>query len=148
MTHHLYLKQTHDGCIIAGGDRVVVNLDEAPTTPIDGEKVESNRAFASKLVPMLKDHEVERTWTGLMPFTRDGRGLIGRLNCLEGQVYIISGLASHGMMQGPGAGKLLAGLMCGDQVAATVLQEADPDRVIKRISNIKQNVPRHPLARL
>jgi sarcosine oxidase subunit beta len=140
MTHHLYLKQTHDGCIIGGGDRVVVNLDEAPNFPIDGEKVQSNKAFASTLLPMLKDHEVARTWTGVMPFSPDGRGLIGRLNCLKGQVYIISGLASHGLMQGPGAGKLLAGLMCGDQIAAAVLQEADPDRVIKRSTTIKQNV--------
>merc|ERR1712166_499727 len=80
MTRHLYLKQTHDGCIIAGGDRVVVNLNETPDHPTDWEKVDSNRAFASTLVPMLKDHAVERTWTGLMPFTPDGRGLIGRLN--------------------------------------------------------------------
>jgi len=154
MTRHLYLKQTHDGRIIAGGDRVVVNVNEAPLSlshtdhPIDGEKVQSNRAFASKLLPMLKDHEVERTWTGLMPFTPDGRALIGRLNCLKGQVYIISGLASHGMMQGPGAGKLLAGLMCGDQIAAAVLREADPDRAIKRTTNIKHNIQRRPLARL
>ena len=43
MTHHLYLKQTHDGCIIAGGDRVVVTNDEVPNQYIDMEKVENNR---------------------------------------------------------------------------------------------------------
>lgn len=34
---------------------------------------------------------------------------------------MISGLRSHGMMKGPGAGMLLAGLMCGDKVATAVL---------------------------
>ena len=120
----------------------------SPTTPIDQEKVQANRAFASKLVPMLQDHAVEKTWTGLMPFTPDGRALIGRLSCLKGQVFIISGLASHGLMQGPGAGKLLAGLMCGDQIAAKVLQEADPNRVIKPITKMSHNEQRRPLARL
>ena len=104
MTHHLYLKQTHDGCIIAGGDRVVVTNNEVPNQYIDMEKVENNRQFATRILPIIKDHDIDRTWTGLMPFTPDGAALIGRVNCLKGKVYIISGLASHGMMLGPGAG--------------------------------------------
>ena len=81
---------------------------------------------------MLKEHEVVKTWTGVMPFSPDGRAIIGQINCLQGEVYIATGLASHGMMMGPGAGKLLAGFMCGDQAATSLLQEADPNRMIKK----------------
>ena len=44
------------------------------------------------------------TWTGLMPFTPDGKPLIGKIGVLSGGVYIISGLESSGLMMGPGAG--------------------------------------------
>ena len=35
LTHHLYMKQTHDGCIIAGGDRIVANCNLIPNEPIN-----------------------------------------------------------------------------------------------------------------
>jgi len=113
-----------------------------PDSEINGEndKIQSNIEFASKLLPILKDQKPKRTWTGLLPYTKDGRALIGRLNCLKGQVYMISGLRSHGMMKGPGAGMLLAGLMCGDKIATAVLSETNPDRCVKLTTNIMETV--------
>ena len=30
ITNHIYMKQTHDGCIIAGGDRIVEQNKDCP----------------------------------------------------------------------------------------------------------------------
>ena len=83
---------------------------------------------------MIKNHEVVKAWTGLMPFPADGHALIGKINCIQGEVFIVSGLSSMGMMRGPGAGKLLAEMMNGNSIAKTVLREADPNRCIKKRS--------------
>lgn len=62
MTNNLYLKQTLSGAITGGGDRVVIDVNDAsanipnltsPTLPIDLEQINSNKAFATKVVPML-----------------------------------------------------------------------------------------------
>ena len=44
------------------------------------------------------------------------------------QSVLISGLASGGMMQGPGAGQLLADLISGCPKAKKILEPADPNR--------------------
>ena len=66
-----------------------------------------------------------------MPFPADGHALIGKINCLKGEVYILTGLMSMGMMRGPGAAKLLAEMMNGNEIAKEVLRVADPDRCVK-----------------
>lgn len=79
-----------------------------------------------------------------MPWSPDGLSIVGKIKCLPGQVYIITGLASHGMMQGPGAAMLLASLMCGNKQADIKLQEADPNRFIKPSTSIQKNQISHP----
>jgi glycine/D-amino acid oxidase-like deaminating enzyme len=61
-----------------------------------------------------------------MPFSLDGKPLIGRLPA-SASVYIVSGLASSGFGRGPMAGRLLAELIHTGQSPA-VLREADPAR--------------------
>jgi glycine/D-amino acid oxidase-like deaminating enzyme len=70
-----------------------------------------------------------RTWAGLMPFSLDGKPLIGRLPARAG-LWIVSGLASSGFGRGPMAGKLLADAL-DTGAAAPVLAEADPARSIR-----------------
>lgn len=62
MTHNLYLKQTNSGSVIGGGDLVVIDVNDtlsnipnltSPFKPVDLEKINSNKGFATKVVPML-----------------------------------------------------------------------------------------------
>jgi glycine/D-amino acid oxidase-like deaminating enzyme len=64
-----------------------------------------------------------------MPFSGDGVPIIGSIN--EENLYIISGMASGGMMQGPGAAKLLVDMISGDLESKKKLQPADPKRFFK-----------------
>ena len=115
LTQHMYLKQTHDGKIIAGGDRMISNADETTNEPIRPEWNHANKTFAEGVLPFLKDHQVKDSWTGLMPFTKDGCPIVGKISCLPGEVYIITGMSSAGLMKGPGAGEMLAEMMTGCQ---------------------------------
>ena len=124
VTRHLYGRQRRDGEIIVGGDR---DLAGWSTTP-DASGIEVNRAHAIEVLPFLAALPVARTWAGLMPFSRDGKPLIGRIP-LRPDLWIVGGLASSGFGRGPMAGKLLADYLHSGRPAA-VLAEADPARCV------------------
>ena len=71
---------------------------------------------------------VARTWAGLMPFSLDGKPLIGKIPQFE-NLYIVGGLASSGFGHGPMAGKLLADYIDTGH-RPHVLAEADPARCV------------------
>jgi sarcosine oxidase subunit beta len=131
VTRHLYGRQRVNGEIIFGGDREPLNALSPPgwdRTP-DPAGIESNRRHAEEVLPFLAALPVARTWTGLMPFSLDGKPLIGRIPHRE-NLWIVSGLASSGFGRGPMAGKLLADyLHTGDR--PPVLAEADPARCVR-----------------
>ena len=83
-----------------------------------------NRDHALELLPFLAGLPIARTWAGLMPFSLDGKPLIGRIPDRE-DLWIVSGLASSGFGRGPMAGKLLAEYL-HTGTPAPVLAEADP----------------------
>ena len=74
VTRHLYGRQTRDGEIIFGGDRQVVGYDRT----VDDGGVEANFAHTVEILPFLGQQSISRTWSGLMPFSLDGRPIIGR----------------------------------------------------------------------
>ena len=39
----------------------------------------ANKEHASEILPLLRNIEIERTWAGIMPFSRDGKPIIGKL---------------------------------------------------------------------
>jgi sarcosine oxidase subunit beta len=120
VTRHLYGRQRRNGELIFGGDRELCGWS---TTP-DGSGIETNRGHVIELLPALAGLPIARTWAGLMPFSLDGKPLIGRVRGRD-DLWIVSGLASSGFGRGPMAGKLLADhLHTG--VPAPVLAEADP----------------------
>ena len=43
------------------------------------ENVTANKEHASEVLPLLRNLEIERTWAGIMPFSRDGKPIIGKL---------------------------------------------------------------------
>jgi len=75
---------------------------------------EANKAHAEELMPRLAGVRSDRNWAGLMPFSLDGKPFIGDATG-AGRLYVIAGLASHGFMRGPEAGRMLADLIhCGE----------------------------------
>ena len=46
---------------------------------LPSESVTANKEHASEVLPLLRDLEIERTWAGIMPFSRDGKPIIGKL---------------------------------------------------------------------
>jgi sarcosine oxidase subunit beta len=124
LTRHLYGRQTRDGEIIFGGDRQMVGYNNT----VDAAGIEVNRGQATEVIPLLRKLPISRTWAGLMPFSLDGRPIIGKVPLLA-NLYIVSGLASSGFGRGPMAGKLVADYIhTGHRPQA--LQEADPGRCV------------------
>jgi sarcosine oxidase subunit beta len=127
LTRHLYGRQTRAGEITFGGDRQLAGYDKTP----DAAGIEVNRGHASEVIPMLHELPIRRTWAGLMPFSLDGKPIIGAIPQLE-NLYIVSGLGSSGFGRGPMAGKLLADYIhTGHRPHA--LAEADPARCVKAL---------------
>ncbi len=122
VTRHLYGRQNRDGEVIFGGDREVVGYDKS----VDAAGIEVNFGHAREILPFLGGHSISRTWAGLMPFSLDGRPIIGRLPQGE-NLYIVSGLASSGFGRGPMAGKLIADYIHTGH-RPPVLSESDPAR--------------------
>ena len=128
ITRHLYGRQTKGGEIIFGGDRQLVNYDVSQ----DATGIEVNRGHAMEVLPFLRDMPIQRTWAGTMPFSLDGKPIIGKIP-IRNNLYIVSGLASSGFGRGPMAGKLLAEYIHSGH-RPTVLAEADPARCVSESS--------------
>ena len=124
LTRHLYGRQTKDGEVIFGGDREAIGY----VNTVNAGGVEVNFSHASEVLPFLSGLSISRTWSGLMPFSLDGRPIIGMIPQRE-NLYIASGLASSGFGRGPMAGKLIADyLHTGHR--PHVLAESDPARCV------------------
>ena len=124
ITRHLYGGQTRNGEIIFGGDRQMVGYDYTP----DAAGIEVNRGQATEVFPMLSRLAINRTWAGIMPFSMDGKPIIGKIPQFE-NLFIATGLASSGFGRGPMSGKLLADYIHTGH-PAPVLAEADPARCV------------------
>ena len=124
ITRHLYGRQNRDGEIVFGGDRQLAGFDYT----VDATGVESNFGHVSEVLPFVAGHSIARTWAGLMPFSLDGRPVIGSIPQVEG-LYIVSGLASSGFGRGPMAGKLIADYVQTGH-PSPVLAESDPARCV------------------
>ena len=124
ITRHLYGRQTRDGEIIFGGDRQLAGYDKS----VEAEGIEVNFGHAREILPMLGQVSIATTWAGLMPFSLDGKPVIGKIPQFE-NLYIVSGLASSGFGRGPMAGKLIADYIhTGHRPPA--LAESDPARCV------------------
>ena len=124
ITRHLYGGQTSNGEIIFGGDRRMVGYDYTP----DATGIEVNRGQASEVFPLVGQLRISRTWAGIMPFSMDGKPIIGRIPQFE-NLFVVTGLASSGFGRGPMSGKLLADYIHTGH-PAPVLADADPARCV------------------
>ena len=101
---------------------------EGYDTTVDPVGIEVNFGHTMEILPLLSGLSISRTWAGLMPFSLDGRPIIGKIPERE-NLYIVSGLASSGFGRGPMAGKLIADYVhTGHRPPA--LAESDPARCV------------------
>ena len=124
VTRHLYGRQTRDGEIVFGGDRQAIGYDRS----VDAGGIENNFAHTAEVLPLLHELAITRTWSGLMPFSLDGKPMIGKIPQLD-NVYIATGLASSGFGRGPMAGKLVADYIHTGH-RPHVLEESEPARCV------------------
>ncbi len=124
VTRHLYGRQTRAGEVIFGGDRQSLGYNR----DVDDSGVETNFAHTAKILPFLNEVAISRAWSGLMPFSLDGKPIIGNIPQLD-DLYVVTGLASSGFGRGPMAGKLIADYVHTGH-RPQVLAESDPARCI------------------
>ena len=133
VTRHLYGRQNREGELVFGGDRQVVGYDKT----VDPAGVEVNFRHVAEILPFVECLTINRTWAGLMPFSPDGKPVIGRIPHLD-NLYIVSGLASSGFGRGPMAGKLIADFVHTGH-RPPVLAESDPARCVTRIEKTSES---------
>jgi sarcosine oxidase subunit beta len=107
VTRHLYGRQRPGGEIVFGGDRVLT-----AERGVDDEGIAVNHRHVGELLPLVRDLHRARRWAGLMPFSLDGRPLLGPISGHEG-LFLAGGLASSGFGRGPMAGQVIADLVMG-----------------------------------
>jgi glycine oxidase len=101
-----YLIPRRDGKILAGSTVEPVGFDKTPTA----EAREKLYAFATGLLPGLKQYTVSEHWAGLRPGTPDGIPFIGRHPIIE-NLGINAGHFRNGLVMGPASARLLADLI-------------------------------------
>ena len=124
ITRHLYGGQTRNGEIIFGGDRQMVGYSYVP----EAEGITINRIHASEVFPFVSKLSINRTWAGLMPFSIDGKPIIGQIPQFK-NLFIVTGLGSSGFGRGPMSGKLLADFIHTGH-PHPVLTDSDPARCV------------------
>lgn len=130
LTRHLYGRQRPNGELVFGGDRVWTSADDRT---VDGDGIAVNHAHVAELLPLVARLPPARTWSGLMPFTRDGRPLIGPVAEVgHDGLYLAGGLASSGFGRGPMAGQLIADLVTGREPAVDLGPVSPAGRVRRR----------------
>lgn len=107
LTRHLYGRQRPGGEIVFGGDRVFTS-----DRSVDNDGIAANHGHVAELLPWVHDLAPVRTWAGLMPFSLDGRPVLGPVPGHEG-LFLAGGLASSGFGRGPMAGRLIADMVMG-----------------------------------
>ena len=124
VTRHLYGRQARNGELVFGGDRQLCGYDKT----VDSSGIQVNFDHAAEVLPMLRQHSISRTWAGLMPFSLDGKPVIGKIPQID-DLYVVTGLASSGFGRGPMAGKLIADCV-HTGYPSPLLSGSDPARCV------------------
>jgi len=102
----LYGRQTVEGQVLFGGRSELVGLNKQVTR----EGISSILAHVLEFFPGFADLPVVRTWAGIMPYTPDGKPILGAVPNLEG-FYLATGLCGGGLGTGAVLGRLMANLI-------------------------------------
>jgi sarcosine oxidase subunit beta len=102
----LYGRQTTGGQILFGGRSEFVGLNKTVTL----KGVTRIMAHTLEFFPGFEDLQIVRTWAGIMPFTPDGKPILGPVPSLDG-FYLATGLCGGGLGTGSVLGQLMANLI-------------------------------------
>lgn len=78
------------------------------------------------VLPWLKNISIIRSFAGITEYTADGEPFIGAVPGVDG-LFVAAGFHGQGFCVGPLAGKIIAGLICGDKSPVS-LEPFRPDR--------------------
>ena len=117
ITRHVYGRQTAQGSIVFGGDRVRTSPTDYASDPLS---VAANQRHIYSLCPALASLEVDGSWSGLMPFSSDGKPLVGELAKVGYPgLFLADGLGAGGIIMGPALARLLALAMTDPTATST-----------------------------
>lgn len=100
------------------------------------ESIHTNKKVIESFFPVVKNLGITNSWRGLMPFSPDGKPIAGKIDCVPGNLYINTGLASAGIMKGFGVGQMLAKLMVDPVNNKKQLLAWDPNRCVRPTKGI------------
>ena len=104
----LTLKQTANNTFIIGGGWPSRPEPRPRATPPAWDSMAGNVAVALRVVPLLADVRIVRTWSGVMAFTDDLAPIVGESKRLPGYHTL---MATTGFTLSPLMGRLLAETM-------------------------------------
>jgi glycine/D-amino acid oxidase-like deaminating enzyme len=86
----------------------------------------------ARLVPAVRNTQIERTFAGVMDLIPDLQPVIGKIPGWD-NAFISSGFSGHGYMNGPGACQAMAGLIM-EQNAGIDIGAYRPERLTEKLS--------------
>jgi len=102
---HIYGKVLNNEIMIGGGRKLIDDSDSSESMheiePLETESILKKARF---VFDGLEDFVADQVYTGIMPFTEDKKVMIDR----EEDVWTVNGMASSGIMHGPGLAKFVA----------------------------------------
>lgn len=103
-----YLVPRTDGRVLVGSTEERVGFDKSTTE----EAVQRLKHLAHRLVPALREAEVERCWAGLRPGNPDGKPVLGPVPGYD-NLFVATGHFRSGIHLSAITGRLLADLLAG-----------------------------------
>ncbi|GGH70865.1 hypothetical protein GCM10010978_06230 [Compostibacillus humi] len=116
--------------MLIGGSREFAGYDITPNVQLAKEIAN----VTVRILPVLKDTHIIRTFAGLRPYTPDGLPIIGKTGEAEG-LYIAAGHEGDGIASAPTTGKIIGGRLLGQLYEDPSLPDGEEEWNGKEIAN-------------
>jgi glycine/D-amino acid oxidase-like deaminating enzyme len=135
VVRHAYGRCRADGSILFGGDRILVR-EGALWGGVDDALIAENRALvAEEIFPLAGQRALAGAWSGRMPFSVDGRPIVGELDSVGMPgLWVAIGFGPSGIMKGPGSAEILVEEMLGRPPPACFLRGYGVQGRVRRLS--------------
>ncbi|MDQ7003402.1 MAG: glycine oxidase ThiO [Ghiorsea sp.] len=120
-----YFVPRKDGRILVGATMENVGFERSNTV----EALDELLAATQKLVPGLKDAQVEQQWVGFRPGSPDGLPFLGKMPSKKG-LWVATGHYRNGVALAPITAKVMADWICGAQPSLN-MDAFSPNRPMK-----------------
>jgi glycine oxidase len=117
-----YLVPRKDGRVLVGATVEDVGFRKEVTA----DAIETLRAAALEIAPMLVNFDIKEAWAGLRPYAPDGLPVIGRVPGRQG-LFVATGHYRNGILLAPVTAELIADEVLGGE-SSDYLEEFGPGR--------------------